>query len=180
MPPKVDPTEKKFSKSVLTMHSLHESCRRRSNCCFGPCPQGRTHWTCKHVLNPQPPKKVGEDIQKATMDWRGIKIPIEIMVLNRVCTVTILPAASPLLIKALKEGPRDRKKVKNVKHDGNVKLDEVIEIAKKCEAKSMSKTFTGSVKQVLGTAVSIGCTVDGKDPRAIQKLIDEGEIEIKR
>jgi large subunit ribosomal protein L12e len=102
------------------------------------------------------------------------------MVLNRVCHVTILPAASPLLIKALKEGPRDRKKVKNVKHDGNVKLDEIIEIAKKCEAKSMSKTFTGTVKQVLGSAVSIGCTVDGKDPRAIQKLIDEGEIEIKR
>ena len=27
-----------------------------------------------------PPKKVGEDIQKATADWRGIKIQIEVMV----------------------------------------------------------------------------------------------------
>jgi large subunit ribosomal protein L12e len=30
-----------------------------------------------------PPKKVGEDIQKATADWRGIKIQIEMMVQNR-------------------------------------------------------------------------------------------------
>jgi len=27
-----------------------------------------------------PPKKVGEDIQKATTKWRGVKIEIEIMV----------------------------------------------------------------------------------------------------
>ena len=27
-----------------------------------------------------PPKKVGEDIQKATTEWRGIKISIEVMV----------------------------------------------------------------------------------------------------
>jgi large subunit ribosomal protein L12e len=30
-----------------------------------------------------PPKKVGEDIQKATTEWRGIKIQIEMMVQNR-------------------------------------------------------------------------------------------------
>ena len=30
-----------------------------------------------------PPKKVGEDIQKATSEWRGIKIQIEMMVQNR-------------------------------------------------------------------------------------------------
>jgi len=27
-----------------------------------------------------PPKKVGEDIQKATLSWKGIKIYVEIMV----------------------------------------------------------------------------------------------------
>ena len=30
-----------------------------------------------------PPKKVGEDIQKATAKWKGIKIEIEIAVQNR-------------------------------------------------------------------------------------------------
>ena len=90
------------------------------------------------------------------MDWRGIKIPIEIMVQNRQCHVTVQPAATPLLIKALKEGPRDRKKTKNVLHNGNVKLDDIIDIAKKIRHKSMAKTFTGTVKEVIGTGVPLG------------------------
>merc|ERR1712151_1300810 len=77
-----------------------------------------------------PPKKVGEDIQKATTKWKGVKIEIEIAVQNRQCTVKVLPTAAPLLIEALKEGGRDRKKVKNVTHTGNVKLDDVVRIAK--------------------------------------------------
>ena len=45
--------------------------------------------------------------------------------------------------------------------------------------KSFSKTFAGTVKEVLGTCSSVGCTVDGKDPRTVQKEIDKGEIPIK-
>ena len=45
--------------------------------------------------------------------------------------------------------------------------------------KSFSKTFKATVKEVLGTCNSVGCTVDGKAPTAIQKDIDRGEIPIK-
>jgi large subunit ribosomal protein L12e len=126
-----------------------------------------------------PPKKVGEDIQKATMDWRGIKIQIEMMVQNRQCFITVLPTAAPLVIKALKEGPRDRKKQKNVKHNGNLKLDDIIDIAKKLRPKSMAIEFKGTVKEVLGTCVSLGCTIDGKSPKEVTSLIDAGEIEVR-
>ena len=125
-----------------------------------------------------PPKKVGEDIQKATLEWRGIKILIEVMVQNRNCFVSVLPTASPLVLKALKEGPRDRKKVKNVKHNGNLKMDDIIEIAKKLKGKSYAHEFKGTVKEVLGTCVSVGCTVDGKKPKEVQAEIDSGAIEI--
>ena len=30
------------------------------------------------------PKKVGEDIQKATMEWKGIKVTVRLSVVNRV------------------------------------------------------------------------------------------------
>jgi large subunit ribosomal protein L12e len=44
------------------------------------------------------PKKVGEDIAKETKkDWNGLRVTV--------------PSASALVIKALKEPPRDRKKV---------------------------------------------------------------------
>jgi large subunit ribosomal protein L12e len=70
-----------------------------------------------------PPKKVGEDIQKATSKWKGVKISIEIAVQNRQCTVKVLPTCAPQLIEAMKKTGRDRKKVKNVKYDGNLTFD---------------------------------------------------------
>ena len=127
-----------------------------------------------------PPKKVGEDIQKATSKWRGVKIEIEIAVQNRQCTVKVIPTAAPLIIEALKEGGRDRKKVKNVTHSGNVKLDDIVRIAKTMREanKSMAITFEGTVKEILGTAVSLGATVDGKSPKDIQAGIDAAEIKV--
>merc|ERR1739844_697514 len=102
-----------------------------------------------------PPKKVGEDIQKATKDWKGIKVQ------NEQSEVRVLDTAGPLILKALKEPPRDRKKTKNVVHNGKITMDQVIEIAKKMRPKSYAAEFSGTVKEVLGTCVSIGNTVDG-------------------
>lgn len=45
--------------------------------------------------------------------------------------------------------------------------------------KSFSKTLAGTVKEILGTAFSVGCQVDGKSPKAIQDAIDAGEIDSK-
>ena len=42
----------------------------------------------------------------------------------------------------------------------------------------MAKEFVGTVKEMLGTCVSVGCTVDGQSPRDIQSKIDAGEIEV--
>eukprot|EP01034_Spumella_vulgaris_P039350 gene39350-48623_t len=124
------------------------------------------------------PKKVGEDIQKATMDWKGIKVMVRLSVVNRVATPTVVPTASALIMKELKEPPRDRKKVKNVKHSGSITLDAVINIARIMRAKSMAKKLTGTVKEVLGSAFSIGCSVNGQSPVDIQKEIDAGTITI--
>ena len=125
-----------------------------------------------------PPKKVGEDIQKATKDWKGLKVEVEIRIQNKQSTVTVMPTAAPLILKALKEPARDRKKTKNVVHNGKLKISDIIGIAKLMREKSFSAEFSGTVKEILGTCVSIGCTVDGKDPRAVQKEIDEGTIEV--
>lgn len=125
-----------------------------------------------------PPKKVGEDIQKATKGWKGIKIEVEVKVANKQCEVRVLNTAGPLVIKALKEAPRDRKKTKNVLHNGKITFDQVIEIAKLMRPKSYAAEFVGTVMEVLGTCVSIGCTIDGVSPKEIQKKINLGEIEV--
>ena len=125
-----------------------------------------------------PAKKVGDDIMKNTKDWKGLKITVRLTVKNRIATVDVMPAASSLLVKALKEPPRDRKKVKNINHDGNISLDDVITIARTMWPKSMAKTLALCCKEILGTALSIGCTVNGESPTTIQEQIDDGEIEI--
>uniref|UniRef100_A0A8C9UE20 Large ribosomal subunit protein uL11 N-terminal domain-containing protein n=1 Tax=Serinus canaria TaxID=9135 RepID=A0A8C9UE20_SERCA len=64
---------------------------------------------------PQSPKKVGDDIAKATGDWKGLRITVKLTIQNRQAQIEVVPSASALIIKALKEPPRDRKKQKNSK-----------------------------------------------------------------
>merc|ERR1712088_90424 len=124
------------------------------------------------------PKKIGDDICKATKDWKGLKVTVKLTIQNRQAQVSIVPSASSLIIKALKEPPRDRKKVKNIKHDGNITFDDVMNAAKIMRERSMAKDMSGVVKEMLGTAYSIGCTVDGEAPQDIIEKIDEGEITV--
>ncbi|CAN1142957.1 60S ribosomal protein L12-3 [Linum perenne] len=44
--------------------------------------------------------------------------------------------------------------------------------------RSMAKELSGTVKEILGTCVSVGCTVDGKDPKDLQEEINDGDVEI--
>ncbi|XP_076043135.1 large ribosomal subunit protein uL11-like [Oratosquilla oratoria] len=124
------------------------------------------------------PKKVGEDICKATGAWKGLKVTVQLTVQNRQARVEVIPSAAALLIRCLKEPPRDRKKVKHVKHNGNVTFDEVLEIARTMRPRSQSITLTGTVKEVLGTARSVGCTIDHKAPVDILEEVEEGLREI--
>lgn len=89
-----------------------------------------------------------------------------------------MPSAASLVIKALKEPPRDRKKVKHVKHSGNITLDDVISVARVLRCRSMARKLEGTVKEVLGTAQSVGCTVDGGSPHDLIDKINAGEVEI--
>ena len=83
-----------------------------------------------------------------------------------------------MIIKELGNYERDRKKVKNVTHKGNLTLEQIKKIAKVIEEKSMAKNFAGTVKQVLGTCLSIGCTVDKQSPKEVIAKITRGELKI--
>jgi large subunit ribosomal protein L12e len=145
------------------------------------------------------PKKIGEDIAKETAkEWKGLRVTVKLSVQNRVAKVSVIPSAAALVIKALKEPVRDRKKVrlgrgqsgamgaagaagggararpleaasavakaffvqltkkktfsrfppqeKDIKHNGNLNLDEVIEIARVMRDRSCAKKLAGTVR----------------------------------
>lgn len=105
------------------------------------------------------PKKIGEQLCNATKDWEGLRVTCRLKVQNRQAEVEIVPSAAAFLIKGLMEPKRDRKKVKNIKHDGNLKLEYIIKIAKILKERSLSTNIKACIREIMGTAKSIGCSI---------------------
>jgi len=124
------------------------------------------------------PKKVGDDIAKATADWKGLKITVKLTIQNRQAKIDVVPSAASLIIKELKEPPRDRKKQKNIKHAGNLSLDQIVNVARQMRARSMARKLEGTVKEILGTCQSVGCTVDGQHPHDVIDKIRSGDVKV--
>ncbi|VEU23467.1 DEKNAAC104524 [Brettanomyces naardenensis] len=162
MPPKFDPNEVKY----LYMRAVGGEVGASSALAPKIGPLGLS------------PKKIGEDIAKATKDFKGIKVTVQLKIQNRQAQVSVVPAASSLVISALKEPPRDRKKDKNVQHSGNLALEDVYEIARTMREKSFGKNLASVTKEILGTAQSVGCTVDGKPAHDVIDAINDGEIDV--
>lgn len=128
------------------------------------------------------PKKSGEEIAKQTKEFTNIRLYVKLSIQSReIKQVELLPCSSSYIIKELKEPVRQRRKVKNSihKHTGNLTLETVKNIAKKMQkSKSLSRELKGTVKEVLGSCVAVGITVDGKSPKDVQKEVDSGKHNI--
>ena len=57
-------------------------------------------------------------------------------------------------------------------------MDEIFEIARTMRSKSLAKDLAGTVKEILGTAQSVGCTVNGQPPHDVIDAINNEEIEV--
>ena len=118
---------------------------------------------------------VVKKINELTEAYAGMKVPItvEINVETKEFDVSVgTPTTSALLVKELSiaKGSGNPKTEKV----GNLTLVQLINIAKLKRAQLFSKTLRSSVKEILGSCVSIGITVDGKEPKDVQRAIDEG------
>lgn len=109
---------------------------------------------------------------------KGIRIIIKLKFQNRAAEITVQPTSSSLIIKYLGEYERDRKKVKNFTHKGDLSLEQFKKIAKVIGEKFMCKTFTSTVKQIPETCFSIVCTVDKRNPKKIIEKITNAEINV--
>lgn len=117
MPPKFDPTEIKLGEFLQLQTLPAETNSVISLLVYMRCVGGEVGATSSLAPKIGPlglsPKKVGDDIAKATGDWKGLKITVCLTIQNRQATISVVPSAASMIVKALKEPPRDRKKVKN-------------------------------------------------------------------
>ena len=87
MPPKFDPNEEK----IIIVRSVGGEVAATATLAPKVGPMG---------LNA---KKIGEDIMKATKEWKGLKITCQLVVKNRVAKVNVTPSAASMLIRALSQ-----------------------------------------------------------------------------
>jgi len=115
-------------------------------------------------------------INEVTKDYAGMKVPVKVIVdtETKEFEVTVgTPTTSALIVSELKvdkgSGSPKAQKV------GNLSMYQVIKIAKMKQTELLSTNIKTAVKEVLGSCVSMGVTVDGKDPKEVQREIDEGK-----
>ncbi|XP_074077191.1 large ribosomal subunit protein uL11-like [Macrotis lagotis] len=123
------------------------------------------------------PKKVGDDTAKATGDWKGFRIAVKFTIQNRQAQIEVVPSASALIIKALKECPQDRKQQKNIQHSGNITFNVIVNIARQMRHQSLARELSGTIKEILGTAQSVGSNMDGRHPHDVIDDINSGAVE---
>jgi large subunit ribosomal protein L11 len=114
-------------------------------------------------------------INELTKDYAGMKVPVKVAVdvENKTFEVTVgTPTASALIVSELKiekgSGTPNTEKV------GDLTMEQIVRIAKVKRPQLLASTLKGATKEMLGTCVSMGVTVEGKDPREVQGEIDEG------
>jgi len=115
-------------------------------------------------------------INEVTKDYSGMKVPVKVAVDpdTKEFDVTVgTPTASALIVAELKiekgSGTPNTAKV------GNLSMDQIVRIAKIKRAELLARNLKMAAKEILGVCVSMGVTVEGKDPREIQREIGEGK-----
>jgi len=115
-------------------------------------------------------------INEVTKDYAGMKVPVKVTVNpeTKEFEVTVgTPTASALIVSELKvEKGSGSPKAQKV---GNLSMEQIAKIAKMKRVQLLASDIKKAAKEVLGTCVSMGVTVEGKDPKEVQKEIDEGQ-----
>lgn len=119
--------------------------------------------------------QIVNEINKVTGDFKGMKVPVKIEVDQETKQFSVnvgTPTTAALLVKETSI-PKGSGKP-NVDLVGNVTFDKVLGIAKVKIGNSYAKSIKSSVKEVVGTCVSMGVKVEDTDPRQFMKEIEEG------
>ena len=117
-------------------------------------------------------------INEKTKNYQGMEVPVRIDVDAKTKEFTITVGTPPTAVLIKKELGIEKGASKLDEKVGDLSIDQIIKIAKMKKEDSLSYDLKGVVLEVLGTCVSMGVTIDNKDPREVQKLIKDNEITI--
>lgn len=122
-------------------------------------------------------KAIVDKINEATKSFAGMKVPVSVIVqADKTFEIEVgVPPTSALLAK--EAGVEKGSGAAGTEPPADLKMESVVKVAKMKLDVMLAFTLKSAVKEVLGTAVSAGYTVEGGSPQEIQKAIDEGEYD---
>lgn len=122
---------------------------------------------------------VGEIISKVneeTASYEGMTVPVKIIVDDKTKEFEIKVGSPPTSALIRKElgiekgaGSADQEAV------GNLSISQLAKLADQKKGATLAKNQKARASEILGTCVSMGVTVEGRDPREIQREIEEGK-----
>ena len=122
-----------------------------------------------------------KEINEKTKDFQGMQVPITVTVLDpasKTYEIKVgIPPTSALLKKeiGIEKGSGKRKEV----IAGNATMDNIKKVANSKLGSLMAYDLRGAVLEVLGTCLSLGITVEGKNAREVQEEILSGKLKIQ-
>ena len=119
-----------------------------------------------------------DEINKKTKDFAGLKIPVKVIV-DKATKKFEIEVGSPSTGELLKKEAGVEKGKKGGADDpkivGNLTFEQAVKVARMKTDGSLVRDLKNGVKEVLGTCVSLGITIDGKDGRAVIAEVGEGK-----
>ncbi len=125
-------------------------------------------------------KDVVDAVNEKTIIFKGLTVPVRIECDPETKQFEIFvetPSTASLLLKEL--GVEKGSSSSSENKIGNLTIEQVKAVVNAKKDIFLDKTLKTAVKTVLGTALSIGASVEGEDPRVIQKRIEDGEYDDK-
>lgn len=122
--------------------------------------------------------QVVNKINDLTKAYAGMKVPVKVIVDVDVKSFEVeigTPTTSALIVKEL--GIEKGSGTPNTQKVGDLTVDQIIRIAQMKMPSSYAKTLRATVKEVVGTCISIGVTVGQKEPKEVLREIDEGKYD---
>jgi len=122
-------------------------------------------------------KEVIELINEKTKDFNGMQVPVKVIIAdNKSVTIEVgtPPTASLLMQEA---GIQKGSGKPNAEKVGNITVQQAAKVARMKKDSILSYDLKAAIKEVTGTGVSTGITVEGMDIRDFQKAVDAGQYD---
>lgn len=121
---------------------------------------------------------IANKINEMTKHYASMKVPVKIFVDTETKEFEVsigIPTTSALIVSEL--GVTKGSGAPKTEKIGNLSISQVIKVAEIKHPKLLARNLKTAVKEILGSCVSMGVTVEEKDPREIQREIDEGKYD---